>query len=209
MATTDAVMTVEQIRAAEERTMREVPEDALMDRAAAAVAAAAGAILDQRGGLAGAPVLVLAGPGNNGGDALLAGTLLALDGAEVTAVTLAPTAHRRGSRLLAASGGRLVPPGDEADAAAAGAAVAIDGIVGIGSRPGLRDDAAALVARIVAPVVAVDLPSGLDAGSPAAVEPYVHADVTVTFTAPKRCLVEAPAADAAGTVILADVGIAL
>lgn len=205
MATTDAVLTVAQIRAAEERTMREVPEDVLMDRAAAAVATEARALLARDY----ARVAVLAGSGNNGGDALLAGALLASDGARVTAVALGVTLHARGRSLLEAAGGRIVLPGDAANQAVATADVVVDGIVGIGSRPGLRDDAAALVARIVAPVVAVDLPSGLDADAKDAALPHLHADVTVTFTARKRCLTESPAREAAGRVVLADVGIVL
>ncbi|MDN4482327.1 NAD(P)H-hydrate epimerase [Demequina lignilytica] len=206
MATTNAVMTVAQIRAAEERTMHAVAEDALMDRAAAAVAAEVRLLV---AGSDGPRVAVLAGSGNNGGDALLAGALLAREGAEVTAVALGSSVHLRGRTLLEAAGGRIVPLGIEADAAVAGADAVVDGIVGIGSRPGLRDDAAALVARIVAPVVAVDLPSGLDADSAAADLAHVRADVTVTFTAPKRCLVDVPARAAAGRVVLADVGIEL
>lgn len=206
MTTTVDVMSVAQIRAAEERTMRDVPEDVLMDRAAAAVATAARDLLPSPDG---ARVAILAGPGNNGGDALLAGALLASAGAWVTAIALGASLHPRGRRALEAAGGRIVPPGDEADAAASAAALVVDGIVGIGSRPGLRDDAAALVERIVAPVVAVDLPSGLDADAADATLPHVRADLTVTFTAPKRCLTERPARDAAGRIVLADVGIVL
>ncbi len=200
---------VAQIRAAEERTMRTVPEDALMDRAAAAVAAAAGALLDQRGGVAGARVAVLVGPGNNGGDALLAGALLARENAQVVAVALAPRMHARGRAALESAGGRVLAAGADASETVAEADLAIDGIVGIGSRPGLRDDAASLVDALRCPIVAADLPSGLDADAGTADLPHVRADITVTFTAPKRCLVEQPAAASAGAVILADVGIAL
>lgn len=209
VSTSPDVMTAAQIRAAEERTMRDTPERVLMDRAAAAVAAAAGAVLDQRGGIAGARVVVLAGSGNNGGDALLAGALLARENAIVTAITLGSSVHARGRAALEEAGGRLVPGGDDARETAAEADLAIDGIVGIGSRPGLRPDAAAVVEALTCPVVAVDLPSGLDADSGDASATHVRADVTVTFTAPKRCLVEEPAAASAGAMVLADVGIGL
>ena len=68
--------------------MLHTPESVLMDRAAAAVA---------REAMGASRVALLVGRGNNGGDALLAGALLAEGGAAVTAILLAPDAHERGS----------------------------------------------------------------------------------------------------------------
>ncbi|WP_322973405.1 NAD(P)H-hydrate epimerase, partial [Actinacidiphila soli] len=83
---------VETVRGAERALMERVPEGALMQRAAAGLAAACVAAL---GGAYGARVVVLAGSGDNGGDALYAGARLAGRGAGVTAVLLAPErAHR-------------------------------------------------------------------------------------------------------------------
>ncbi|MYS23310.1 YjeF-related protein N-terminus, partial [Streptomyces sp. DvalAA-14] len=77
---------VETVRAAEAALMAGVPEGALMQRAAAGLAAACGDVL---GRVYGARVVVLAGSGSNGGDALFAGARLARRGAAVTAVLLA------------------------------------------------------------------------------------------------------------------------
>ncbi|MES1171589.1 MAG: NAD(P)H-hydrate epimerase, partial [Actinomycetota bacterium] len=87
----------------------------------------------------------------------------------------------------------------------------VDGIVGLGGKGGLRADAQSAIASITpaTPVISVDLPSGLDPDSGDASRPHVRADVTVTFTAPKLCLVLEPAAASAGRVVIADVGINL
>ncbi len=211
MAITDEPLTAAQIRDAEDWTMMTVPEAALMDRAAAAVADACTSLLASREtGVAGASVVVLAGGGNNGGDALLAGALLAERGALVRVLPCSDRLHERGAARVSAAGGVRT------DAAAgpvlvAGADLVIDGIVGLGARAGLREPALSLVPLIprATPVVAVDLPSGLEADSADDDAPHIRATTTVTFTAPKRCLIEQPAAAAAGRVVVADVGIEL
>mgnify|MGYP005812363123 CR=1 FL=1 len=205
MAVTNRPATAAAMREAERITMLHTPEDTLMDRAATAIAAECGGL---------SPVVLLVGAGNNGGDALLAGALLASQGANVTAVLLTPDAHPRGLAMLTQAGGhvlewQLSPEG--ARSALRAAVAVIDGIVGLGGRPGLRPDALEAVAAIpqTARVIAVDLPSGLDPDSGEASAPHVTAHVTVTFTAPKACLVEDPAAASAGRVVLADVGVDL
>jgi len=205
MAITHEVMTAEQLRAAERATMLHTSESTLMDNAAAAIAVHCPAA---------ATVAVLAGRGNNGGDALLAGALLAQAGAKVTAVLLSPDAHGRGLAHLTTAGGRAVNWADargEAEQAIGEAALVIDGIVGLGGQSGLRAPAQAAVAHITPGtyVVAVDLPSGLDPDSAEANKPHVVADLTVTFTAPKACLIREPAAASAGRVVIANVGVAL
>ncbi|WP_062464178.1 NAD(P)H-hydrate epimerase [Demequina soli] len=225
MTTSENIVTVARLRAAEARAMETVHEDVLMDRAAVAVADAAVALAAERGlPLAGLPVCVIAGPGNNGGDALLAGALLARRGASVVAVAVADRVHPRGARMLAEAAGSHALSGIEFPLGrerVLDARLVIDGFAGIGGRPGLPDGAYSLLGRAVEarlPIVAVDIPSGLAADSadlpapdafPDAPPRYVRADVTVTFTAPKRCLVEMPAAAAAGRVIVADVGVDL
>lgn len=197
--------------------MRTVPEDVLMDRAALAVADTAHGELEQAGIHArDALVALLVGPGLNGGDALLAGAELARRGARVHAVLMAPRAHERGLHQLREAGGITVSAGSEDELAAAercltSAHLVIDGIAGIGSTPGLRPPADGLIGAIApgTTVVAVDVPSGLDADSGTLPPTWVCADVVVTFTAPKRCLVEPPAADLVGRVVVADVGIEL
>ncbi|PKQ17629.1 MAG: bifunctional ADP-dependent NAD(P)H-hydrate dehydratase/NAD(P)H-hydrate epimerase, partial [Actinobacteria bacterium HGW-Actinobacteria-8] len=91
----------------------------------------------------------------------------------------------------------------------AAADMVLDGIAGIGSSPGLRAPADRIVDAIApgAIVVAVDVPSGLDADSGQLPETYVKADLTVTFTAPKQCLVSPEACHQAGEVVVVDVGI--
>ena len=127
------------------------------------------------GGVAGRRVVLLVGSGGNGGDALWAGAFVARRGVAVTAVLLVPErAHPAGLAALLRSGGRT---GTDV----AGADLVVDGIVGLSARGPLRPAAAALVARVDAPVVAVDSPSGVDPDTGVAEGAAVHAAVTVTF----------------------------
>ena len=200
------------IRAAEEEPLAREGEAALMDRAAAAVAAAATDLMAERGvDAAGIRAVLLVGTGNNGGDALLAGALLVSDGARVTALLVGASAHVRGLELLRGAGGEVLSAAAVAEVAALldGANLVIDGIVGLGATAGLREPAASLVAAIPASatVLAVDLPSGLDADASSASAAHVTAHATVAFTAPTACVLLPPAAIAAGRVTFADVGV--
>ncbi|GHE48293.1 NAD(P)H-hydrate dehydratase [Streptomyces vinaceus] len=194
---------VETVRAAERELMARLPEGALMQRAAAGLAAVCAGLL---GRVYGARVVLLVGPGDNGGDALYAGARLARRGAGVTAVPVDPErVHEGGLRALLAAGGRL------AGAVPGRADLVVDGLVGIGGRGGLRPAAAALVERIPAgaPVVAVDLPSGVDADTGEVAGAAVHADVTVTFGAYKPGLLIDPGASRTGALRLVDIGLSL
>lgn len=194
--------TVEQVRAAEAVVLARVPEGALMQRAAAGLAVA---IADLLGGVYGRRVLLLVGSGDNGGDALYAGAMLARRGAVVEAALLADQVHAAGLAALRAQHGRAVAA-DEATRPD----VVVDGIVGIGGRPGLRPDAAAAVALFPGvPVVAVDVPSGIDVDSGRVDGPHVVADVTVTFGTHKPCHLVDPAAQACGVVTLVDLDLGL
>jgi hydroxyethylthiazole kinase-like uncharacterized protein yjeF len=212
---------VDTVRAAERELMARVPEGALMQRAAAGLAAAcANALGAGRGGpgrgVYAARVVVLTGSGDNGGDALYAGARLARRGAAVTAVLLAPQkAHRGGLAALRAAGGRAVTP-DDADVDSGAlihrADLVLDGIVGIGGKGGLRPEAvplaeAAHASRAV--VVAVDLPSGVDADTGEVRGAAVRADMTVTFGTYKPGLLIDPAAGYAGALRLIDIGLVL
>ncbi|MFJ3959555.1 NAD(P)H-hydrate epimerase [Streptomyces sp. NPDC090036] len=198
---------VETVRAAERELMARLPEGALMQRAAAGLAAAcAGLLRSGRGGVYGARVVLLVGPGDNGGDALYAGARLARRGAGVTAVPMDPERlHAGGLAALRAAGGHL------ARSVPQRADLVLDGLLGIGGRGGLRPAAAALVERIPpgVPVVAVDLPSGVDADTGEVAGPAVTADVTVTFGAYKPGLLIDPGASRAGAVHLVDIGLEL
>ncbi len=208
-------MTVAQIREAESVALSHASEDTLMDRAARAVARVVKDELTRSGRLVpNANIVVLAGSGRNGGDALLAGALLAAEGADVSGVEVTVTAHARGREALDAAGGRPLSAVAEsgiraADAVLAEADVVIDGIAGIGGTAGLRSPADHLVDRIPAGtiIVSVDLPSGLSADSGEVTGSHVTANVTVAFTAPTWCLVTAPASQAAGRIVVADVGV--
>ncbi|NBM15059.1 NAD(P)H-hydrate dehydratase [Streptomyces sp. GC420] len=196
---------VEKVRAAERALMARLPEGALMRRAAAGLAAACAGLL---GRVYGSRVVLLVGSGDNGGDTLYAGARLAGRGAGVRAVLLSPErVHAGGLAALRAAGGRVsADPGRDI----AAADLVMDGITGIGGKGGLREAAvpwarAARDARAV--VVAVDLPSGVEADSGAVLGEAVRADVTVTFGTYKPGLLVDPAAGSAGAVRLVDIGL--
>ncbi|WP_405489831.1 NAD(P)H-hydrate dehydratase [Streptomyces sp. NBC_00096] len=194
---------VETVRAAERELMARLPEGTLMLRAAAGLAAVCARLLPR---VYGARVVLLVGPGDNGGDALYAGARLARRGAGVTAVPVDPArVHAGGLAALLAAGGRLEP------AVPRRADLVVDGLVGIGGRGALRPAAAALVERIPpgATVVAVDLPSGVDADTGEVAGAAVTAGVTVTFGAYKPGLLIDPGASRAGAQQLVDIGLEL
>ena len=193
--------TVEQVRAAEAQLMAQLPEGTLMQRAAAGLGYA---VIDLLGSAYGRRVLLLVGSGDNGGDALYAGALLARRGAQVEAWLLSERAHERGVAALRAAGGRTIA-GEPARPD-----VVVDGIVGIGGRPGLKPDAQqALQAVVGLPVVAVDTPSGVDVDTGELDGPHVSADVTVTFGTLKVAHLVDPASRHAGVVHLVDIGLDL
>jgi ADP-dependent NAD(P)H-hydrate dehydratase / NAD(P)H-hydrate epimerase len=197
-----AAHSVEQVRKAEEALMSRLPPGTLMQRAAYGLATAVADLLD---GVYGARVLLLVGSGDNGGDALYAGAQLARRGAKVEALLLGSRTHQGGLAELRARGGRVVSL-----EAAQRPDVVIDGIVGIGGKPGLRPEAEAAVSRFPeATVVAVDMPSGVDVDTGELDGPHVRADVTVTFGTHKVCHLLDPAAEAAGVVTLVDIGLEL
>ncbi|WP_274915095.1 NAD(P)H-hydrate dehydratase [Streptomyces sp. WZ-12] len=195
---------VETVRAAEQELMARLPDGALMQRAAAGLAVACAELL---GRVYGSRVVLLVGSGDNGGDALYAGARLARRGAGVSAVLLAPErAHAGGLAALRAAGGRIAT---DPLRAVERADLVLDGIVGIGGRGGLRPEAARL-ARAAwdhATVVAVDLPSGVDADTGEVHGDAVWADVTVTFGAYKPGLLIDPARERAGALRLVDIGL--
>ncbi|GAA4021844.1 NAD(P)H-hydrate dehydratase [Streptomyces plumbiresistens] len=210
---------VETVRTAERELMARLPDGALMQRAAAGLAAACA---DLVGRVYGSRVVLLVGSGDNGGDALYAGARLARRGAGVTAVLLAPErTHAGGLAALRRAGGG-VAPSRQADGipaflrAAADlidrADLVLDGIVGIGAKGPLRPDAAplaALASRARAAVVAVDLPSGVDPDTGEVDGEAIRADLTVTFGTHKPGLLVDPGREYAGSVRLVDIGLSL
>ncbi len=206
--------------------MATLPEGTLMQRAAAGLAAACTSLLDR---VYGARVVVLAGSGDNGGDALFAGARLARRGARVTAVAAGSRLHEGGLAALTAAGGLTVEATGNDDSAAGGArdhrlagaarsAIAsadliLDGLTGIGGSGGLREPAAALAGLVEharedgSIVVAVDLPSGVDASTGEVQGAAIRADVTVTFGTWKPGLLIDPGSEFAGATRLVDIGL--
>ncbi|MGY1630284.1 NAD(P)H-hydrate dehydratase [Geodermatophilus sp. SYSU D01186] len=198
--------TADEVRAAEAPLLAATREGVLMQRAATGLATVCLRLLDRTHG---ARVTALVGAGNNGGDALYAGAQLARRGARVTAVLLdADRAHPGGLAALRAAGGRVTGP--DGDTGLERAELVLDGIVGIGGTGGLRPAAAALVERAVAGpglLVAVDVPSGVDASTGAVPGVAVPAQHTVTFGAVKAGLVVGEGRGHAGVVHLVDIGL--
>jgi ADP-dependent NAD(P)H-hydrate dehydratase / NAD(P)H-hydrate epimerase len=212
--------TVADVRAAEQALMAKVPDGTLMQRAAAGLAAICATLLDR---VYGARVVVLAGSGDNAGDALYAGARLAGRGASVIAIAAGSQLHEAAATELLTRGGRVVAGANvagaepalagQAERAIGAADLIIDGLTGIGGHGGLREPAATL-ARLTerarrdgALVIAVDLPSGIDADTGEVQGAAIHADVTVTFGTLKPGLLIDPGASCAGPAELIDIGL--
>ncbi len=198
---------VEQIRGAEHVALQADQGDALMRRAAFHLAAA---VLERLQPAAGRSVVLLVGPGNNGGDALYAGAVLRRRGVAVTAVPADPAKmHAGGLAALRRAGGRVTPPAAAAPVLRS-ADVLIDGLLGLGARPSLSAEMAELL-RLAndcsALRVAVDLPTGLHADTGRREPGTFRADVTVTFGGMKTGLLIADAA--VGEVVVVDLGFPL
>lgn len=197
------------VRAAEQPLLAALPEGTLMQRAATGLATVSLRLL---GSAYGRRVTLLVGTGDNGGDALFAGALLARRGVRVTAVLLDPVrGHPAGLAALRRAGGRAVPAGAPEVATLVGRAdLVLDGMLGIGGRGGLRSGAAEL-ARAAADgagvTVAVDVPSGVDADTGAVEGAAFPAQHTVTFGAVKPGLVVGEGRGYAGEVHLVDIGL--
>lgn len=215
----------EQVRRAEAPLLE--AGEPLMRRAAAALADEVRAVLSTRGSVPGV-VLVLAGTGDNGGDALFAAASIAAAGTDVRILTTGSRVHDAGLAAAVAAGAsadarEAVPGSAEFDGLLEGVDVVVDGILGIGSGgdPALRGRAEEVVEavrpRVItrmmgAPsVVAVDLPSGVGCDDGSVPEPgaVLPALVTVTFGAVKAGLLLAPASGLAGRVVLVDLGLDL
>lgn len=203
------VHSVAQVRAAEAALMARLPEGALMQRAAAGLAAACVDLLAGSGRGGGSRVALLIGSGNNGGDALWAGARLARRGVRVDALLLADHWHEAGAQALRRAGG-ILHAWPEGASAVDAADLVIDGVLGIGGRGALRGDAADaadMAQDSGATVVAVDVPSGVDADTGAVAGQAVRADVTVTFGCLKPGLVLDPGRSYAGDVVIVDIGL--
>jgi NAD(P)H-hydrate epimerase len=194
-------------------------EAQLMEEAGLAVAQESWMLL---GTLEGRHILVLAGPGNNGGDGLVAARHLYDWGADVTVYL--PKGHREPSRLdelrareVPIIDGATDPAGEQLAAQLAIADLVVDALLGIGQRLPLDPEdpigraltaLAATRASYQPPkIVAVDVPTGLDSDTGAVDPLLVRPDMTVTFGLPKVGMYQAPGSDAVGRVQVIDIGI--
>jgi len=159
------------------------------------------------GGVRGKRIIVVAGSGNNGGDALVAARFLNQRGALVRASVVPArdpnSLAARHARTLQSLG---IPTLEAPRGIDLSADVIVDGLFGIGIHLPLRDPAPRIIEAMNASrvsVVAVDVPSGLDADTGAGRESAVRAAATITLVAPKPGLRDATNA---GRVVVADIG---
>ncbi|WP_300752160.1 NAD(P)H-hydrate dehydratase [Janthinobacterium sp.] len=218
--TTAPLYSIAEIRAIEAATAQHLPEGALMQRAGQAAATAALKLLNgaQDDGAGHRRVLVLAGPGNNGGDAFEVAAHLAGSGIEVlvwTAPEALATSPEREQALARArnSAARFISADTGMASVAVGAApwnLVIDGLFGIGASRPLNDacrDVAQLVNQLDCPVLALDVPSGLHADTGAIDGVAIRASHTITFIGDKPGLHTADGLDHAGSVEVAALAI--
>lgn len=211
------VLTSAAMREADRRTIEELgfPGAVLMESAGMRVAEVVLSLQP-----APARVLVVAGPGNNGGDGLVIARLLQQAGCAVSLWTTVPPGDYRGDaainyRFLMHRGFRIKHILDYAalgqfQADLAGVDLVVDALFGIGlDRPveGLPAEIIKAVNTGGAPVLAVDLPSGVQADSGKVMGVAVKARWTVTFAFPKPGLLQYPGADLAGEVIVGEINI--
>ncbi|HEX8939745.1 MAG TPA: NAD(P)H-hydrate epimerase [Candidatus Limnocylindrales bacterium] len=197
----------------------------LMEHAGTAVAAVVRAVALENGRWRTGPVLVLGGPGNNGGDGFVAARRLARQGAPVVVVLVA-TEGRPGTADAARNWDRLEAEANVTRIHAAAprdlqilaqgverASVVVDALLGTGVRGVLREpvrtavDVVRRAREAGVPVVAVDTPTAVDLTSGDLSDPVVRADVTVTFHRPKTGLLARRGAAMAGRVLVAPIGI--
>lgn len=200
-----AAYRVDEVRAAEAALMATLPNGALMQRAATGLASVCADVLrERRGKVYGAHVALLVGSGNNGGDALFAGALLARRGARVDAFSVGSEPHAEGLAAFLRAGGRRVDsPNWRSD-------LVVDGLVGIGATGPLREPLAEVVRdarRTSATIVAVDVPSGVEPDTGLVHGDAIAADLTVTFGCLKPGLLVTPALAYVGRLVLVDIGL--
>ena len=198
------LLTPQQMAEADRRTIEAgTPGIDLMENAGRAVAEAVSAQAPS------GPILVMAGPGNNGGDGFVAGRVLAEGGREVRMMLAGERDRLKGDAALAARRwGRTVEAADPSKIGAP--AVIVDALFGAGIHRPIEGSPRALIEAINAsgvPVVAVDLPSGINGESGAVMGVAVRATETVTFFRRKPGHLLLPGREHCGLVKVADIGI--
>jgi NAD(P)H-hydrate epimerase len=202
----DPLYVADEMRAADAWAIERagVPSLDLMERAGSGLARAAAAAAG------GGPVCVVVGRGNNGGDGLVAARLLRADGHDVRVLAAAPLEGVRGDAAanLERLGGEAPEP--FAPERLEGAGAVVDALLGTGFEGQPRDPLAAVIAALgeqPAPVVACDVPSGVDASTGQVLGAAVRAAVTATFHGSKVGLWVEPGKSHAGTVEVVEIGI--
>jgi hydroxyethylthiazole kinase-like uncharacterized protein yjeF len=197
----------------------------LMENAGCAVAAVARALAAKTGRLDHGPIVILCGPGNNGGDGFVAARHLSRHGIRTVAVLVAaegrpttPDATRNWDRLEVEDLVERIHTSVARDVSILGqgiekASLVVDALLGTGVHGPLRDpirSAVELIGRARAagiPILAVDTPTAVDLTSGDLSDPVVRAHVTVTFHRPKTGLRTRRGAAVAGRVLVAPIGI--
>ena len=164
-------------------------------------------------------VAIVAGPGNNGGDGYVIARHLAMRGARVVTFIICPAEKISGDAAVNLQAITTLkhdiryPTSEQLTCLSESLTefdVVIDAIGGTGIRGALRGDAGVAVEQINTagrPVVAVDIPTGLDCDTGQADGPVVRAELTVTFVAAKKGFDLARAREYTGTVVVVDIGI--
>ena len=203
--TTLRLLTVEAMRRVDAAAIAGgTPGRVLMERAGAAVAARARALAPEQ-----ARILVLCGPGNNGGDGYVAARLLSEAGHPVDLVALAPVEALAGDAAEAAAGwpGPVGSLSELGDPGAYG--LIIDALFGAGLARDLAPELVALAGRIAesgCPVLAVDVPSGIDGDTGTVRGAALRATETVTFVALKPGHLLQPGRSHCGALHVAGIG---
>ena len=196
------ILTADAMRAAEQAAMDTgTTVEELMERAGTALAEA---VLRFAGP---APVLILCGPGNNGGDGYVAARHLAERGVAVRVAAMGEIRSEPAKQARA----RFEGPVETLGAQTAAAPVLVDALFGTGLKQGLGDPAAACLSRLALAArvaVACDLPSGIASDTGEVLSAVPAFDLTVTFGALKPAHRLMPAMTRCGRVVLADIGVA-
>lgn len=216
------IVTADEMRELDRVTIEElgIPGVVLMARAGRAVALEVRNVGNRYLGSisnGGRRFLALAGAGNNGGDAYVAARVLAswgwdgaiLEFADPDQVRGDAAAHRRRALGAGVPSSRYAVA-EDLERALSVPSVVVDGLLGTGIRGEVREPFRSAIRMLNAsgrPVVAVDIPSGLDADTGAPLPEAVRADVTVTMALPKLGLVLGAGPDASGRIVVADIGI--
>jgi NAD(P)H-hydrate epimerase len=180
----------------------------MMENAGRSLAVLARLLLD--GDARGRRVLVIAGSGGNGGGGMAAARHLAVAGAEVEVRLTVPPERldpvpKRQQASLGAIG---IPTGFRPDERLPDTSLVIDAALGYGQRGAPSGEAARLIGALQdAPVLALDVPSGLELETATLHEPHVRAQTTLTLALPKQALREGDARDVVGDLYLADISV--